>query len=47
MMTVAKVVLRTGIAAEGSATMPEFRGNEEPADCAHRPFSEQELGPGR
>lgn len=26
LMTVAKVVARTGIAAEGSATMPEFRG---------------------
>lgn len=46
-MTVAKVVARTGIAAEGSETMPEFRGSEEPAERAQRPFSEQELGPGR
>jgi len=46
-MTVAKVFLRTGIAAEGSATMPEFRGNEASAEGAHRPFSEQELGPPR
>ena len=28
LMTVAKVVSRSGIAAEGSETMPEFRGNE-------------------
>ena len=28
-MTVAKVLRRAGIAAEGSATMPEFRGDEE------------------
>jgi lipopolysaccharide/colanic/teichoic acid biosynthesis glycosyltransferase len=47
LMTVAKVVLRTGVAAEGSATMPEFRGTEEAADRAHRPFSEPELGPRR
>ncbi|HYG46430.1 MAG TPA: sugar transferase [Allosphingosinicella sp.] len=47
LMTVAKVFLRTGIAAEGSATMPEFRGNEEAPEGAHRPFSNQELGPGR
>jgi lipopolysaccharide/colanic/teichoic acid biosynthesis glycosyltransferase len=46
LMTVAKVVSRSGIAAEGSETMPEFRG-EEPAGRAHRPFSEQELGPNR
>jgi lipopolysaccharide/colanic/teichoic acid biosynthesis glycosyltransferase len=31
-MTVAKVVSRSGIAAEGSETMPEFRGNEEGRD---------------
>jgi lipopolysaccharide/colanic/teichoic acid biosynthesis glycosyltransferase len=30
-MTVAKVLSRTGIAAEGSDTMPEFRGNEPPS----------------
>ncbi len=45
-LTVAKVVSRAGIAAEGSETMPEFRG-EEPAADAHRPFSERGLGPGR
>ena len=32
LMTVAKVVARSGIAAEGSETMPEFRGNEEAPD---------------
>ncbi|MGZ8285467.1 MAG: sugar transferase [Allosphingosinicella sp.] len=47
LMTVAKVLSRAGIAAEGSETMPEFRGSEEPAGAAHRPFSERELGPGR
>lgn len=47
LMTVARVLTRAGIAAEGSETMPEFRGGEEPAGRAHRPFSEQELGPGR
>ncbi|HEX8239464.1 MAG TPA: sugar transferase [Allosphingosinicella sp.] len=44
LMTVAKVVSRSGIAGEGTETMHEFRG-EEPAAGAHRPFSEQELGP--
>jgi hypothetical protein len=29
-MTVAKVLSRAGIAAEGSETMPEFRGGETP-----------------
>ncbi|HEY0111872.1 MAG TPA: sugar transferase [Allosphingosinicella sp.] len=29
LMTVAKVASRSGIAAEGSETMPEFRGNED------------------
>ncbi|HYI41928.1 MAG TPA: sugar transferase [Allosphingosinicella sp.] len=47
LMTVAKVVSRSGIAAEGSETMPEFRGDEEPGPGAHRPFSERNLGPGR
>jgi len=47
LMTVAKVALRTGIAAEGSETMPEFRGDDEAAGRAQRPFSERELGPGR
>src|SRR5688500_18516934 len=47
LLTVAKVAARTGIAAEGSETMPEFRGSEDPAERAQRPFSEQELGPGR
>lgn len=47
LMTVAKVAARSGIAAEGSETMPEFRGSEDPAERAQRPFSEQELGPGR
>jgi lipopolysaccharide/colanic/teichoic acid biosynthesis glycosyltransferase len=46
LMTVAKVAARSGIAAEGSETMPEFRGSEDP-ERAQRPFSEQELGPGR
>jgi lipopolysaccharide/colanic/teichoic acid biosynthesis glycosyltransferase len=32
LMTVAKVLGRSGIAAEGSATMPEFRGDEEASD---------------
>jgi hypothetical protein len=45
LMTVAKVVSRSGIAAEGSETMPEFRGSGEPD--AHPPFSDRELGPGR
>jgi lipopolysaccharide/colanic/teichoic acid biosynthesis glycosyltransferase len=47
LMTVAKVLARTGIAAEGSETMPEFRGGEDSVERAQRPFSEQELGPGR
>jgi lipopolysaccharide/colanic/teichoic acid biosynthesis glycosyltransferase len=34
LMTVAKVVSRAGIAAEGSATMPEFRGEGEGSDEA-------------
>ena len=46
-MTVARVLARSGIAAEGSETMPEFRGNEEPAPGAHRPFTEGNLGAGR
>lgn len=33
LMTVAKVVSRSGIAAEGSETMPEFLGNEEAHDA--------------
>lgn len=32
LMTVAKVISRSGIAAEGSETMPEFRGNAEAPD---------------
>jgi lipopolysaccharide/colanic/teichoic acid biosynthesis glycosyltransferase len=32
LMTMAKVVSRSGIAAEGSDTMPEFRGNEDARD---------------
>ena len=32
LMTVAKVLSRAGIAAEGSETMPEFRGNEDRRD---------------
>lgn len=46
LMTVARVVSRSGIAAEGSETMPEFRGGEE-AGPAHGPFSEREPGSGR
>jgi sugar transferase EpsL len=46
-MTVARVLSRAGIAAEGSETMPEFRGEPGPGPGAHRPFSERELGPGR
>ncbi len=47
LMTVARVLARSGIAAEGSETMPEFRGNEEPAPGAHRPFTGRNLGAGR
>jgi lipopolysaccharide/colanic/teichoic acid biosynthesis glycosyltransferase len=47
LMTVAKVVSRSGIAAEGSDTMPEFRGGEGSTAGAHPRFSDQELGPGR
>lgn len=46
-MTVGRVLARSGIAAEGSETMPEFRGNEEPSSGAHRPFTEGNLGAGR
>lgn len=46
-MTVAKVLVRSGIAAEGSETMPEFRGTGEAAKGAHSQFSNGELGPGR
>ncbi|MEA3009199.1 MAG: hypothetical protein QOJ91_891 [Sphingomonadales bacterium] len=47
LMTIAKVLSRAGVAAEGSETMPEFRGGGDPAERAHPSFSERELGPGR
>jgi lipopolysaccharide/colanic/teichoic acid biosynthesis glycosyltransferase len=51
LMTVAKVVSRSGIAAEGSETMPEFRGNGEAREVgaapAPLPVSAGEEGPKR
>ncbi|HYI40789.1 MAG TPA: sugar transferase [Allosphingosinicella sp.] len=46
-MTVSRVLARSGIAAEGSETMPEFQGSGEAADRAHHGFTHRELGPGR
>jgi lipopolysaccharide/colanic/teichoic acid biosynthesis glycosyltransferase len=46
-MTVTKVLARSGIAAEGSETMPEFRGSGEDAGSAHSGFSNRKLGPGQ
>jgi lipopolysaccharide/colanic/teichoic acid biosynthesis glycosyltransferase len=46
-MTVGRVVARSGIAAEGSETMPEFKGSVGAPDRAHPGFTERELGPGR
>ncbi len=45
LMTVAKVVSRSGIAAEGSETMPEFRGDESAASPLPYRTGEETKGP--
>jgi lipopolysaccharide/colanic/teichoic acid biosynthesis glycosyltransferase len=47
LMTVAKVLARSGIAAEGSETMPEFRGTGDAAERVRRGGGYREPGPGR
>ncbi|HEX9964299.1 MAG TPA: sugar transferase [Allosphingosinicella sp.] len=46
-MTVAKVLARSGIAAEGSETMPEFRGTGEAAERSRPGLGGPEPGTGR
>lgn len=46
LMTVARVLARSGIAAEGSETMPEFRGTSEAAERPQQGAGDREPAPG-